>query len=69
MTLATYIISVIALIVGVFNLTKVNFEAPLSGDSYTAVLTTIAAGCAILLVSIIRVSKKVEQVVKQKTKE
>lgn len=67
MKLATYILSALALIIGVFNITKINFDAPLSGDSYTAVVTTIAAGCAILIASILRVSKKVEKVVKQKT--
>lgn len=66
MKLATYIISAVALVVGVFNITKINVEAPLTGDSYTAVITTIAAGCAILLCSIIRISKKVDNVVKQK---
>lgn len=66
MRLATYIISAVALIIGVFNITKINVDAPLRGDSYTAVITTIAAGCAILLCSIIRVSKKVDTVVKQK---
>ncbi|MGC6437661.1 MAG: hypothetical protein ACON4B_01635 [Flavobacteriaceae bacterium] len=66
MRLATYIVSALALIIGVFNITKINFDAPLMGDSYTAVITTIAAGCAILLCSIIRVSKEVVNVVKQK---
>ena len=66
MRLATYIVSALALIIGVFNITKINFDAPLMGDSYIAVITTIAAGCAILLCSIIRVSKEVDNVVKQK---
>ena len=66
MRLATYIVSALALLIGVFNITKINFDAPLMGDSYTAVITTIAAGCAILLCSIIRVSKEVDNVVKQK---
>lgn len=69
MTIATYVVSVIALVIGVFNLTKINFEAPLSGDSYTAVITTIAAGCAILITSIIRISKKIDKVVKEKIRE
>jgi len=64
MKLATYILSALALIIGVFNITKINFDAPLSGDSYTAVVTTIAAGCAILIASIIRISLKIKDQVK-----
>ena len=66
MRLATYIVSALALIIGVFNITKINFDAPMIGDSYIAIITTLSAGCAILLCSIIRVSKEVDNVVKQK---
>ena len=54
MKIASYIITVIALAVGVFNLSKINFDGPLKGDSFTALITAIAAGCAILIVTVLR---------------
>lgn len=65
MKIATYIISVIALIICVFNITKINFETPLAGDSYTAVITVIAAGCAVLISTILRLSKKIDRLIKK----
>ena len=65
MKIATYIISVIALVIGVFNLSKINFESPLKGESLTALITTIAAGCAILIVTVLRVSKKIDRLSKK----
>lgn len=64
MKITTYIISVIALIVLIFNTTKIDFEAPLVNDSYTAVVTSLSAGCAILIVSIIRISLKIKDHIK-----
>jgi hypothetical protein len=64
MKITTYIISVIALIILIFNATKIDFEAPLVNDSYTAVVTSLSAGCAILIVSIIRISLKIKDQIK-----
>ena len=64
MKITTYIISVIALIILIFNATKIDFEAPLINDSYTAVVTSLYAGCAILIVSIIRISLKIKDQIK-----
>lgn len=64
MKLTTYIISVIALIILIFNISKINFEAPLEGDSHTAVVTSIAASCAILIATLVRVVKKIERLTK-----
>ena len=64
MKLATYILSALALMIGVFNITKINFGAPLAGESYIAVITTISAGCTILICSIIRISLKIKDKVK-----
>ena len=64
MKITTYIITVIALIVLIFNTTKIDFEAPLVNDSYTAVVTSLSAGCAILIVSIIRISLKIKDQIK-----
>ena len=66
MRIATYIISVIALAVGIFNVSKIDPEVPLEGDSFTALITAIAAGCAILIVTVLRISKKVDRLSKKR---
>ena len=66
MKIATYIISVIALAIGIFNVSKINLEAPLEGDSFTALITTITAGCAILIAAVLRLSKKVDSLSKKR---
>ncbi|MDP5157108.1 MAG: hypothetical protein NWQ07_00850 [Flaviramulus sp.] len=66
MKLATIIISVLALALIVFNLTKVNFDAPFEGDSTIALITILASLCVILMMSILRISKRIEQKVKER---
>ena len=61
----TYIISGIALIVLIFNATKIDFEAPLVNDSYTAVVTSLSAGGAILIATLIRVVRKIDRLTKK----
>jgi len=65
MKITTYIISGIALIVLIFNLTKIDVKAPLEKDSYTAVITSIASGCAFLLATLIRVVRKIDRLTKK----
>ncbi len=65
MKITTYIISVIALIILIFNATKIDFEAPLINDSYTAVVTSLSAGCAILITTLIRVVRKIDRLTKK----
>jgi len=66
MKIATIILSVIAVALIAFNATKLDFEHLLSGESFTAVLTIIAALCAILLLQILRLSKKIERLQKKR---
>ena len=66
MKLFTIILSVIAVGLIIFNATKLNFDALFTGESYTAVLTIIAALCAIILLQILRISKKIEKLHKQR---
>jgi hypothetical protein len=66
MKIATYIISITALVICVFNVSKIDFQAPLENESFTALITAIAAACAILIASLLRISKKVDRVVKTK---
>ena len=67
MKIFTIIISVIALILIIFNFTQVDFNAPFEGQSMIAVITIVASLCAILMMAILRVSKRIEQKVKKHT--
>ena len=66
MKIFTLILSIIAIVLIIFNATKLNFEALLEGESYTAVLTIIAALCAVILLQILRMSKKIEELNKKR---
>ena len=66
MKIATIIISVIALGLAIFNFTKVNLEAPFEGESLVALITILASLCAVLLMLILRVSKRIEEKVKER---
>ena len=60
MKIFTIVSSIIAIGLIIFNATKLNFDALFKGESYTAVITIIAALCAITLLQILRISKKIE---------
>jgi len=64
MKLTTYLITILATIILIFNVSKIDYTDPLSDESFTAVITSISAGCAILIVSIIRISLKIKSLVK-----
>ncbi|MBD0824753.1 MULTISPECIES: hypothetical protein [Aestuariibaculum] len=66
MKIATIIISVLALALIAFNTTKINFSAPLEGESSIALITILASLCAILIMLILFVSKQIEQKVKER---
>ncbi|WP_248724395.1 hypothetical protein [Seonamhaeicola sp. ML3] len=65
MKIASVVIIVLAVIMAIFNFTKIDFKAPLEGESMVAVITVVAALCAILLMAILRVSKRIEEKVKK----
>jgi uncharacterized integral membrane protein len=56
----TLIFSLLALALIIYNVTKVNFEAPFQGESTIALITILASLCAILLLQILRISKAIE---------
>ena len=66
MKVFTIVASVIALGLIIFNATKLNFDALFEGESFAAVLTILAALCAITLLQILRVSKKIERLQKRR---
>ena len=65
MKILTIILSVIALGLIIFNFTKVDFNAPFEGDSIIALITIVASFCVIIMMGILRVSKRIEQIVKE----
>lgn len=67
MRILTYLLSLLAIVIVGFNLTQINFSDPFENESYTAIITAIAGGCAILLLTILRVVKKIDQTVKEKS--
>tara|TARA_B100000767_G_scaffold235464_1_gene228732 strand:+ start:4773 stop:4973 length:201 start_codon:yes stop_codon:yes gene_type:complete len=51
----------LALVMAIFNITKVNFQAPLNEDSSVAVICILASCCAFLLLFILLISKKISE--------
>lgn len=66
MKIFTIILTVIAVALIIFNATMLNFDALFEGKSQAAVITIVAAMCAILLLQILRISKKIEKLSKQR---
>ncbi len=62
----TTVLSIIAIALIAFNATKLNFDALLKGESFTAVITIIVGLCAIILFQILRISKKIEKLQKRR---
>jgi hypothetical protein len=59
MKIFTYVIIALSLITIVFNATKIDFEKPFEGESTIAIIGIVAAFCAILVVTLFTVAKKV----------
>lgn len=65
MKLFTIIITIIAIVLIGYNVTKINFETPFEGQSVVALITIFTGLCAIALLQILRFSKKVNQKLKE----
>lgn len=59
MKIFIYILIACAAGLVIFNLTKLDFEHLLQGDSYVAVIGILAGLCAILALGILIISKKI----------
>lgn len=57
MKIFIYILIALATGLLIFNITKVDFENPLSDDSTVAVISVLASACAVLLLVILAVSR------------
>jgi hypothetical protein len=53
------IMMALALVMAIFNATKIDFEAPLEGDSSVAIIGILASLSAFLLLLILLLSKKI----------
>lgn len=61
MKLFTLILSGIAIVLMIYNATKINFDMLFQGESVVALITIFASLCAVLLLQILRISKKIEK--------
>lgn len=66
MKIVTIILSLIAVGFIAFNITKLNGNHLFSGESMVAVITITTSLCAIMLLQILRISKRIEKLSKQK---
>jgi len=57
----TYILSALALGLIIFNALKINWTAPLEGESMVAVISVLASACGIMLLGILRLSIRVKK--------
>ncbi len=62
-----YFLIVLALVLVVYNFTQIDFEDPLGKDSIVAVITVVAGLCAILLLLILKLSKRIENKIKDRS--
>lgn len=67
MKIFTYVVSVIAVILVIYNFTKIDFNDPFGNESIIAIITVFAGLCVILLLTILRISKKIEKIQKRKS--
>ncbi|MEP3838387.1 MAG: hypothetical protein ABJM36_12105 [Algibacter sp.] len=66
MKIFTIILSLLALGLIIFNITQINFDAPFKDDSIVAIITIVASLCVIVMMAILRISKRIEQKVKER---
>ncbi len=64
MKVFTTILIVIALGLTIFNLTLVDYEKPMEGNSVPALIGAAGSLCVILILVIFKISKKIEEKVK-----
>jgi len=67
MKLFVYVLIVLAIILVVYNFTQIDFNDPLGKESIVALITVLAGLCAILLLVILRMSKKIDETLKKKS--
>ena len=66
MRILTIVFIILAICLIGYNVTKVDVSAPFKGDSMVAIIGIAAAACAILILIIFNISKKIQQRIKDK---
>jgi hypothetical protein len=64
MKIFTTLLIIVAIALIIFNITKLDFNNPLEGDSFAALVGVIASFCAVFILLIFKMSKKIEQKLK-----
>ena len=64
MKIFTTLLIIVAIALIIFNITILDFNNPLEGDSFVALVGVIASFCAIFILLIFKISKKIEQKLK-----
>jgi len=62
----TYVLSIIALALIAFNVSKLDFDNLFEGESMIAVITIVSGLCAIILLTIIRISRRIDKKVRNR---
>lgn len=65
MKIFSIVVIILALALIIFNATKINFESPFEGNSTIALIGIVSGFCAIVLMLIFLVSKKIEEKTKR----
>lgn len=66
MKIFTGVLVILALALIVFNITLIDFQNPFQGDSGVAFIGIAASTCAVLILLIFRLSKKIEEKINNK---
>ena len=61
-----YIGIVLAFVLGIFNATRIDIQHPFQGESSVALVGLVACACAILILLILKMSKRIADKVKEK---
>lgn len=56
-----YVLGALALVLVVFNLFQIDYADPFTGDSLIAIIGVVAGLCAVLLLIILLLAKKIHQ--------
>lgn len=67
MKIVSIVLILFAVLIIIYNFTLLDFSNPFEGDSMVAVIGILAALCAIALMVVLILSRKVQQQIKDKT--
>ncbi|MCV6630201.1 MAG: hypothetical protein OIF50_10105 [Flavobacteriaceae bacterium] len=65
MKILSYILIILAFALAAFNITLIDMDNPLKGDSFIAIICIAAALCAIVLLLILLASKKIQEKIEE----